>query len=297
MTHDAYRPLALARFRGAVEQGRPVALDIDLSSPSLLRSSGFRLRDIRGQRPANEDRRDKFITAGASEQPYQIDNYRVTAYRPPNLLPVGWWRSVGESQNSFFTESIIDELADAAGQDPLSMRLALLDHAPSRKVLESVAEASNWGSALPRGRARGVAYALSSGAATAQVIEVEHSAAGIRVLKAYVAADVGIALDPDIIAAQLEGALIFGLAAAIMGQITVTGGVVDQTNFHDYRILRMHEIPAISAQIIESGEDIYGVGEAATPTTAPALGNAIFAATGRRLRALPFAKSIDFVWS
>ncbi len=295
MTHDAYRPLALARFQGAVEGGVPVALDIKLSSPSLMHSAAARRDGLKADTSIDERRKDKFITIGAKDQPYQIENYRVTAYKPPNLLPVGWWRSVGESQNSFFHESIIDELAHAAGEDPLLMRLALLEHAPSRKVLEAVAETSNWGSDLPRGRARGVAYALSSGAATAQIMEVESTPAGIKILNAYVAADVGIALDPAIIEAQLEGALIFGLTAAIMGEISVTGGTVDQTNFHDYRVLRMHEIPPISVRIIESGEDIHGVGEAATPTTAPALGNAIFAATGRRLRELPFGKSINFV--
>ena len=294
MTHDAYRPLAMARFRAAVVNGKPVALDLNLSSPSLFDSSQARKGRVYNPKYQKSER-DKFISTGAKDQPYQIPNYRVTAYRPPNLLPVGWWRSVGESQNTFFHESIIDELAHAADEDPLRMRLAMLKHKPSRSVLEAVAEMSDWSSKLPNGHARGVAYALSSGAATAQVVEIKSTAAGIEILNAYVAADVGIALDPRVIEAQLEGALIFGLTAAIYGEITVTNGVVDQTNFHDYEMLRIHEIPQVHVRIIESGEGIHGVGEASTPTTAPALGNAIFAATGRRLREMPFGKFFDFI--
>jgi isoquinoline 1-oxidoreductase beta subunit len=189
----------------------------------------------------------------------------------------------------------MDELAHAAGADPLMMRLELIEHAPSRAVLESVAEMSNWGSKLPPGHARGVAYALSSGAATAQVIEISHFNAEIKLHKVYAAVDVGIALDPGIIEAQVQGSLIFGLSAAINGEITVTDSVVDQTNFHTYPLLRMDQSPPIDVRIHESREKILGVGESATPTTAPALGNAIFAATGQRIRELPFGKVFRFV--
>jgi isoquinoline 1-oxidoreductase beta subunit len=289
MTHGVYRPMAMARFRAAVSGHKPLALDLKVSSPSLVSSADVRYAG------SSEDRPDKFTVTGARDQPYQIEHYRVTAYRPPNLLPVGWWRSVGESQNSFFHESIMDELAHAARVDPLTMRLAALKHAPSRKVLERVAEMSNWGSGLPVGHAMGVAYVLSSGAATAQVMEVRSTNAGIEILNAYVAVDVGIALDPRNIEAQIEGSLIFGLAAATKGEITVTNGRVDQTNFHDYPLPRMGQLPAITVSIVESGQRIFGVGESATASTAPALGNAIFAATGRRLRELPFAKSVRFL--
>lgn len=290
MTHDVYRPAAVAVFRACIADGLPKALDIKVSSAPLFASEAAR----EGRSASHKV--DQFAAAGLRKQPYSIENYRVTAHPAPasEFLPVGWWRSVGESQNSFFHECIIDELAYAADTDPLKMRLDLLNHAPSRQVLESVAEMSDWGSKLPEGHARGVAYVLSSGAPTAQVIEIRVNGGAIEIVKAYVVADVGIALDPRNIESQLQSALIYGLTAAISGQITVKGGKVEQTNFDSYKIMRMHEIPEIEIKIFESGEKIFGVGEAATPAAAPALGNAIFAATGKRIRELPFNKSIRF---
>ena len=294
LTHDAYRPMASARFRAAVADGRPVALDLDLSAPSLFVSGNRRRHRMTGEARASVPEKDVSITMGAKEQPYLIDHYRVTAYRPDDLLPVGWWRSVGESQNCFFHESIIDELAHAAGQDPLLMRLSLVKHGPGRKVLESVAEMSGWGSDLPEGHARGVAFALASGQATAEVMEIRHVHGRISVEKAWAAVDVGIALDKRNIEAQVQGALIFGLSSAIFGEITVSDGAVEQRNFDAYPLLRIHQAPTIEVQIHESGKRIFGVGEAGTPTAAPALGNAIFAATGQRVRELPFSKSFRF---
>jgi isoquinoline 1-oxidoreductase beta subunit len=293
--HDAYRPMASARFRALVAEGRPQALDLHLSSPSLFVSGETRRRRLTGGPGKGVPKADVSITMGASEQPYRIADYRVTAYRPSGLLPVGWWRSVGESQNCFFHESIMDELAHAAGADPLQMRLSLLQHRPSRKVLESAAEMSSWGSDLPQGHARGLAYALSSGAATAQVIEIGVTDAGIRLHWAYAAVDVGIALDPRNIEAQIEGSLLFDLSSAIFGETTVSDGVVEQTNFNTYPLLQLRHAPPIEVRIHENGRVIKGVGEAATPTAAPALGNAIFAATGTRIRDLPFSKSVRFV--
>ncbi len=294
LTHDTYRPMAAARFRAGVAEGRPVALDLSLSAPSLFASGGKRRLAMTGEAEGGGRRTDVSITMGAREQPYEIPNHRVTAYRPDDLLPVGWWRSVGESQNCFFQESILDEIAHAAGADPLEMRLSLLTHGPSRRVLKTVGEMSNWGAALPEGHARGLAFALSSGAATAQVVEVRHAGGRVEILKAHFAVDVGTALDPRNIESQVQGALVFGLSAAVFGEITVTDGMVDQHNFDSYPLLRMGQAPEIAVQIHESGEAIYGVGEAATPTAAPALGNALFAATGRRVRELPFRKAFDF---
>jgi isoquinoline 1-oxidoreductase beta subunit len=148
---------------------------------------------------------------------------------------------------------------------------------------------------LPDGHARGVSYALSSGAATAQVIEVSNKKDGIRIEKVFVAVDVGIALDPVNIKAQVQSSVIFGLCAAMHGEITVTNGKVDQTNYHDYMIMRMNQVPSIEVRIHESGSKIFGVGESGTPTGPPALGNAIFALTGKRIRELPFSHSIKFV--
>jgi isoquinoline 1-oxidoreductase beta subunit len=287
MTHDVYRPTAAARFRGSVSGGKINALDLKLASPGLLASSLH--RDNRGSQG--------FFRAsamGAMEQPYRIENYRVTAYSVPRLLPVGWWRSVGESQNAFFHESAIDELAHAAETDPLAFRLSLLEHGPSRKVLETIAELSNWNSKVPEGHARGVAYVLSSGAPTAHVIEVSENNGLIRIEKVYVVVDVGIALDPRNIEAQVISSVLFGLCAAIHGEITVANGSVREKNFNDYQLMSCNQAPRVEIAIHESESEIFGVGESATAGAAPALGNAIFAARGQRIRELPFNKSIDF---
>lgn len=288
MSHDAYRPMAVARFHAQIKNSQPQAFSLQVATPSLF--SSYRLRE-----DWPEFSGDKSMSMGLWEQPYQIPNYKVRVYKAPDLLPVGWWRSVGESQNTFFHESIIDEIAHAANADPIQMRLDLIAHTSSREVLRTVSEKSGWGGSLPDGHAQGVAYALSSGAATAQVIEIFHDGQSVRVVKVWVAIDVGIALDPRNIEAQVQSSLVFGLSAAINGEITVSNGSVDQTNFDTNSPMRIHQMPDIDVSIIESGTEIYGVGESATPTAAPALGNAIFAATGRRIRSLPFAGSISFV--
>ena len=293
-THDSYRPMASARFRAALRDGAPVALDLRLAAPSLFYSGEKRKQRILDGPDKPVPERDISLTMGAREQPYRIANLRVAAFRAPELLPVGWWRSVGESQNCFFLESAIDELAHAAGRDPLEFRLSLIDDAPSRKVLEAVARMSDWGAELPTGKARGVAYCFSSGGATAQVLQIAVTDHGIRVERAWAALDVGIALDPRNIEGQVQGALIFGLSAAIHGEITVADGAVQQRNYDTYPLLRMDQAPLVEVEVHEGGGEITGCGESGTPTAAPALGNAIFAATGRRLRSLPFGQSIDF---
>lgn len=293
-THDAYRPMATARFRAAVAGGKPTVLDLDLSVPSLFVSGESRRRELTGEPESGIPKSDISMMMGAANQPYKIKNFRVTVYRPDNLLPVGWWRSVGESQNCFFLESIIDELAHSAGVDPLAMRLSLLKHGVSRKVLESVAEMSNWGSDLPEGHARGLAFGLSTGAAVAEVIEISYDGAAVKIHRAYAAVDVGIALDRRNIEAQVQGALLFGLSSAIFGEITVTDGAVEQTNFDAYPLLQIRQAPSIEVRIHTRDKQIRGVGEIATPTAAPALGNAIFQATGKRVRDLPFSKHFRF---
>ena len=294
-THDAYRPMATARFRAAVADGKPTALDLDLSVPSLFVSGDERRRAITGEPEKGLPKADISMTMGAGNQPYRIENYRVSAYRPEGLMPVGWWRSVGESQNCFFQECILDELAHAAGADPLAMRLSILKDPPSRQVLESVAEMSSWGSPLPEGHARGLAYAMSTGAASAEVVEIRHSEAGIEIVQAWAAVDVGVALDPGNIEAQVQGALLYGLSSAIYGEITLVDGAVEQTNFDAYPLLQLAQAPPVEVRIHERGKTIRGIGEVATPAAAPALGNAIFAATGQRIRELPFGKHIRFV--
>lgn len=286
MTHDAYRPLAMARIRASVAEGRIAALDVSVACPSVIGSQLGRLGySVPGP--------DNTIVQGAWEQPYGIPHFRTTGYKVPAGVPVGSWRSVGNSQNAFFLDSAIDELAHLAGADPLYFRLSQITHAPSRAVLQAVAEMSDWGN-TPAGRARGVAFCLSFGVPTAQVIEVEQSPAGLRLTNAWAAADVGIALDPAILEAQVQGGMIYGLSAAISGEITFAEGRVEQTNFWDATPLRLHQCPPIAVRILENGPKLRGIGEPGTPPSAPALANAIFALTGQRIRTLPLNKLIEF---
>ena len=289
MTHDVYRPAAVARFRGSVANGAARTLDLQLSTVSVTESQMGRI----GLSPPPGP--DTSIVQAGWDQPYAIPNYRVTGYRAPAMLPVGYWRSVGASQNGFFHECAVDELAHAAGADPLEMRLALLRHGPSRRVLEAVAEMSGWGTPLPPGHGRGVAFVLSFGVPVAEVIEVAETPVGIRLLNAWAAVDVGIALDPANIEAQVQSGINFGLAAALHGAITVADGRIEQTNFHLFDSIRMNQAPGIAVRILENGRKIRGIGEPGTPPAAPALANAIFAATGQRIRELPLSKHIDFV--
>ena len=286
MTHDAFRPMAMARISGAISGSLITALDLHLAAPSVISSQMGRIG-------LNLPGPDATIVQGAWEQPYTFPNYRVTGYRVPAGVPVGSWRSVGASQNAFFHESAVDELAHLARVDPLEFRLTQIDHLPSRKVLEAVAAASNWGNA-PAGRAQGVAFCLSFGVPTAEVVEVAMTPQGLRMTGAWAAVDVGIALDPSTIEAQVQGGMIYGLSAAINGEITFEGGHVQQTNFPDYDGLRMTQCPPIGVTVLENGSKIRGIGEPGTPPAAPALANAIFALTGKRLRSLPLGKSIDF---
>jgi isoquinoline 1-oxidoreductase beta subunit len=286
MTHDAYRPAAIARVRAKLDGQTLVAFDYATASSSVVESQAGRLGySLPGP--------DGAIVQGAWEQPYRFANHRVTGYRAPAMVPVGSWRSVGASQNAFFHETAIDELAHLAGADPLEFRLSQIDHDPSRKVLETVAEMSGWGSTAP-GRAKGVAFCMSFGVPTAQVIEIEDTSEGIRMTGAWIAADVGTALDPGNIEAQLQGGMVFGLSAAIRGEITFADGMAEQANFWDYEPLRLSQCPPIRVQILENQPHIRGIGEPGTPPAAPALGNAIFALTGQRLRDLPFARAVTF---
>ena len=286
MTHDAYRPAAIARVRAKLDGQTLVAFDYATASSSVVESQAGRLGySLPGP--------DGAIVQGAWEQPYRFANHRVTGYRAPAMVPVGSWRSVGASQNAFFHETAIDELAHLAGADPLEFRLSQIDHDPSRKVLETVAEMSGWGSTAP-GRAKGVAFCMSFGVPTAQVIETENTPEGIRMTGAWIAADVGTALDPGTIEAQLQGGMVFGLSAAIRGEITFADGMAEQANFWDYEPLRLSQCPPIRVQILENQPHIRGIGEPGTPPAAPALGNAIFALTGQRLRDLPFARAVTF---
>ncbi|EEW26527.1 xanthine dehydrogenase family protein molybdopterin-binding subunit [Rhodobacter ferrooxidans] len=286
-THDVYRPMAKARLRARVEAGKVAAFDLHLAAPSVIASQVGRLGySVPGP--------DSSIVQGAWEQPYDFTNHRVTGYRVPAGVPVGSWRAVGASQNGFFHESAVDELAHLAGVDPLEFRLAHISHEPSRKVLEAVGRMSHWGAAPIEGRARGLAFSLSFGVPVAEVIEIEQTTVGIRLIAAFAAVDVGTALDPGIIEAQVQGGMVFGLSAAIMGEISFAQGRAQQSNFTDYDALRLPQCPPISVTILENGDRIRGIGEPGLPPAAPALANAIFALTGQRIRDLPLNKSIAF---
>jgi isoquinoline 1-oxidoreductase beta subunit len=287
MTHDQYRPAAIGRIRGATHNGSVEMIDIRVASPSVLESQGGRL-GISMPGP------DKLIAEGTYDQPYGIPNYRATGYRTPALLPIASWRSVGNSFNGFFMESFMDELALQAGKDPLAFRLALINHEPSRKVLAAVAEISGWDKPLDKGRGRGVAFHYSFGVPTAEVVEITMTSTGVRIDQVFVAADVGTALDPRNIESQLQSGVIFGLSAAMFGEITFAKGAVEQTNFHQYEPLRAKQSPKIHVKVLESGSPIKGIGEPGTPPAAPALANAIFNATGQRIRELPLRKKIQF---
>lgn len=287
MSHDMYRPMAMGRVRAQVANGVVTGFDFATAAPSIMQTMAGRLGF-----PAMGP--DATIAQGAWEQPYGFANYRVTAHRAPKGVPLGFWRSVGASQNAFFHESAVDELAHLAGADPLAFRLSQITHEPSRKVLEAVARMSGWERGRPEGVALGVAFCLSFGVPTAQVIEVSQTDTGVRITGAWAAVDVGVALDPANIQAQVSGAMVYGLSAAVRGEITFAEGRVLEQNFWDYEPLRIDQIPDILVEVLQSGGKIRGIGEPGTPPAAPALANALFALTGTRVRDLPLAKGVRF---
>ena len=220
---------------------------------------------------------DGSAVSGAADLPYDIPN-----------LPLGFWRSVGSSQNAFVTESFIDELAHAAGKDPFELRRALLGKAKRHKtVLETAAQKANWGAPMPAGRARGIAVAFSYGSYAAHVAEVSVAPdRTVRVHKLVCAIDCGIAVNPDQIRAQMEGGAVYAMTG-MYDQITLDKGRVQQSNFHDYPMIRMAEAPVVETHIVDSGEAPGGLGEPGVPTVVPSIINAIFVLTGKRIRRLP----------
>ncbi|MGH8809476.1 MAG: molybdopterin cofactor-binding domain-containing protein, partial [Noviherbaspirillum sp.] len=228
---------------------------------------------------------DKSTVEGVFDQMYEFPNQRIAHVIVPSAVPLGSWRSVGHSQNAFFKESFIDELAHAAGKDPVAFRRELLKEHP-RHLAVLDAAVSRAGKPMA-GRAHGVALHQSFGSIVAEVAEVSIEGKEIRVHKVVCAIDCGIAVNPNIIAQQMESAIVFGLSAALFGEITIKDGRVEQKNFHDYPVLRMQQAPQVETVIIPSAEPPEGVGEPGTPPIAPAVANAVFALTGRRLRSLP----------
>ena len=288
--HDFPRQIAMARGRGAIKDGKVETYDLSIAMPSVI-SSQLGRQGI----PAPPGG-DTQIIAGAWEQPFKVPNYRVTGYRAPELAPISSWRSVGASSNGFFHDCFLDELIHAAGADPMEERIRLCWHAPSRKVLEAVKEMSGWdGHKIAPNRGRGVAFCMSFGVACAEVIEVTNTEHGISIDKVFVAAEVGKVIDPANFDNLVKGGVVWGLGHAMNCEITYSDGMAEQTNFHAFEGMRLYQCPKIEVRGLENADKIRGIGEPPVPPAAPALANAIFAATGKRIREMPFNKHIDFV--
>lgn len=274
-----YRPASCVKFSaGLDEAGRPVMFSARVSCSSVFQAAGF---------PLTNDL-DQAAVEGIKEWPYDCPNVQVDWARYEPGIGVWFWRSVGHSQNFFFSESFIDEMAAAAGKDPFEYRRALLADKPRHKAaLETAAGKAGWGSPLPAGRARGIALCESFGSIVAEVAEVSLVDGKVKVHRVVCALDCGMTVNPAIVRRQMESAIIFGLSAALYGKITIKDGRVEQSNFHDYPVVRMNETPQVEVHIVSSGEKPGGVGEPGTPPIAPAVCNALFALTGKRIRSLP----------
>jgi isoquinoline 1-oxidoreductase subunit beta len=240
---------------------------------------------------------DRALVEGLFDQPYAIPSYRVRGYTAEMDLPIGFWRAVGHSHNGFIHESFVDEMAHAAGRDPMEFRLDLVrpESAVAAGVLEAVREMSGWDEPRAPGSAKGVAMCWSFGTPVAQVIEVVDEGGRIRIARGWIACDVGIALDPGIIRAQMEGGMLFGLSAAVHQKISFEGGAVLEQNFPEFDSLRMAGAPRLETRILTTNPHLGGAGEPGTPPAAAALANALFALTGVRARALPLEGQFDFV--
>jgi len=280
--HDMYRPYWFDRFSAGLDAaGRLLAWKHRYAGSSIL---------ARWLPPAFKDGLDGDSTDGAIDLVYDIPNLRVEYQRiePPGI-PTAFWRSVGPSHTVFAVETFMDELAVAARQDAVAYRRALLGKSPrARAVLDLAAAKAGWGQPLPKRSGRGVSLQFVFGTYMAQVAEVEVAKDGqVRVRRVVCAVDCGSVVNPDTIAAQIEGAVIFGISAALHGNITIKDGRVEQSNFHDYQVLRMNEAPFIETHLVRNTEKPGGIGEPGTCALMPAVGNAVFAATGKRLRRLP----------
>jgi isoquinoline 1-oxidoreductase subunit beta len=283
-----YRPMFLHRVRAGLDaSGRIVAWEHRIVGQSFLKGTPFA--------GLIKDGVDATMVEGASTLPYAIANLAVDVHTAEVGVPTLWWRSVGCTHNTFVTETFLDELAKAAGRDPFELRRELLkDHPRHRGVLELAASKAGWGAPLAPGRARGIAVQESFGSFVAQVVEVSLRKDGLpKVERVVCAVDCGIAVNPDVIRAQMEGGIGFGLGAALYSEITLDKGKVVQSNFHDYRTLRIDDMPKVEVHIVPSAEKPTGVGEPGVPPIAPAVANAFFQLTGQRLRRLPFVRAVE----
>ncbi len=278
MTHDFYRPMGVNQLKAGLDaQGKPVALHFKVASQSVTqRAFGLPKETF-----------DPFM-AEAAVAGYEIPNTQHDLHIVDTGIRVGYWRAVSHNMNAFANESFIDELAASAGKDPYQYRMALLANKPRfANVLKLAAEKAGWGSALPAGRFRGIALMEGYDSYMAQVAEVSVDAQGVQVHKVTVAADVGHMINPDTVEAQIQSSIVFGMGAGLMQEITMDKGRVQQTNYNRFPVVRMFESPVIDIVLVASTEKPGGIGEPATALVVPAIANAVFAATGKRVRKLP----------
>ena len=281
-THDAYRPPAYDEVAGGLDaDGTLIAWQLHITSPSIT---------ARMFPAVVESAVDPFAVEAAANYPYDVPNVAVDYNREEIGIDVGYWRSVSHALNCFVAESFMDELAHAAGKDPYAFRAALLSKQPRyRRVLDAAAERAGWGKA-PAGHHQGIALMEGYGSHLAQVVEVSVKGGALKIHRITCAVDCGRMVNPNIVDQQVEGSILFGLTAALWGEVTLKGGQVQEKNFDRYRLLRLPESPQIDVVLLDSTEAPGGMGEPATALIAPALTNAIFAATGKRLRSLPIAR-------
>ena len=289
MTHDYPRPMSISYGRGKVANGQVETMEMKMVAPSLIGSWMGRLA---GAPPGP----DPTITQGADDQPYTIDNYRVTGYKSPEMVPVSSWRSVAASQNGFYHEAFLDELIHKAGADPIAERLRLCNDPVAKAVIEEVARLAKWETATPApNKGRGVAFVKSFGVPVAQIVDVTMTDEGIRIDDVFVVVDVGTVIDPVNIEAQLTGGVVWALGHAMNCELTYENYTAVQHNYNKYEGMRLYQTPTITVKALEKGDSVRGCGEPSVPPAAPALANAIFAATGQRLRELPLNRGIKFV--
>ncbi len=295
--HDTYRPMAKGRFAAQLAPKQthaalPRAIDVAVAAPSIVAS--LLTRTFPGIPAAGSDRS---ILDGAFGQPISWQDSRYSAHQVEAPVPVGFWRSVGNSVNGFFHETFMDEVAHQSGLSPISMRLRMLHDPrflPANEIMTKVAEISRWREPLPDGVGQGFAMTLSFGTWVAEVVQVDMRDGPVKITNVWAVADPGQVLDPANFKTQIVSGIIYGLSAAMMQEITFANGQVQQGNFDDYDAMRMAQCPEIEVELLENAAKLGGAGEPGTPPAAAALGNAIFAASGQRLRDLPFGNTVDF---